>query len=503
LAVALALVPASGAGAAVDEGAGALWAPSVVPDVPNWPDPKSVELGVRFITAEATSITGIRFYKGDMNTGTHFGTLWTENQEILATGEFSDETVNGWQDLTFDAPVPISPGQVYVASYWAPNGYYAAVNYYFADQGVTVGPITALGAVGADGNGVYSYSETGTFPDLSYRDSNYWVTPLWTTGVVRSVDAGADAGGAEGSAIALAGSASGLDDVAISFSWSVTTSLSNGGACVFSAPTSAVTDIICDDDGMVEATLTASDEIGSAVSDTVSIQVDNVEPSLVVTNGDGAPVAVGQLVSIPASVADPGTNDTLTCSYDWGDGEASAAVVPSGGECTATHAYATPDVYTVDVTVTDDDGGSASAETSVVVYDPTAGFVTGGGWFDSAAGAYKLDPAAEGRATFGFVSRYQRGATTPSGATAFVFRAGGFRFISQDYDWLVVTRSNYAKYKGTGTINGSGAYKFQIWAGDDDPDTFRIKIWTDNGSEELVYDNGMDQELGGGRIRIH
>jgi hypothetical protein len=160
-------------------------------------------------------------------------------------------------------------------------------------------------------------------------------------------------------------------------------------------------------------------------------------------------------------------------------------------------------VYPVVVTVADDDGASASAETSVVVYDPTAGFVTGGGWFESAAGAYKLDPTAEGRAAFGFVSRYRRGATTPSGATAFVFRAGGFLFFSSDYDWLVVTGSNYAKFKGTGTINGSGEYKFQIWAGDNDPDTFRIKIWTDNGSEEVLYDNGRVQELGGGRIRIH
>jgi PKD repeat protein len=209
-------------------------------------------------------------------------------------------------------------------------------------------------------------------------------------------------------------------------------------------------------------------------------------------------------VSIPATVTDPGANDTLSCDFDWGDGEATNAVAPSGSECTAAHAYASPDVYTVVVTVTDDDGASASTETSVVVYDPTAGFVTGGGWFDSAAGSYKLDSSAEGRAAFGFVSRYRRGATTPSGATAFVFRAGGFLFFSHDYDWLVVTGRNYAKFKGTGTINGSGAYKFQIWAGDDDPDTFRIKIWTEKeGTEEVVYDNGTDQALGGGRIRIH
>lgn len=206
-------------------------------------------------------------------------------------------------------------------------------------------------------------------------------------------------------------------------------------------------------------------------------------------------------------MSDPGANDTLTCDVDWGDGETTNAVVPSGSECSTAHVYAAPDVYTIVVTVTDDDGASASTETSVVVYDlvydPTAGFVTGGGWFDSAAGAYRLDPSAEGRAAFGFVSRYRRGATTPSGATAFAFRAGGLLFFSHDYDWLVATGSNYAKFKGTGTINGSGAYKFQVWAGDGDPDTFRIKIWTDDASEQVVYDNAMDQALDRGRIRIH
>jgi hypothetical protein len=177
LAAALALVPETAFGAAVDERAGALWAPPVVPDTPSWEDANSVELGVRFVTAEETWITGVRFYKGDLNTGTHFGRLWTENQELLATGEFSDETADGWQDPTFDAPVLIAPGRVYVASYWSPNGYCAATNDYFSGKEIIVGRITALRAVGADGNGVYSYSETSTFPDFSFFNTNYWVTP--------------------------------------------------------------------------------------------------------------------------------------------------------------------------------------------------------------------------------------------------------------------------------------------------------------------------------------
>ncbi len=109
-----------------------------------------------------------------------------------------------------------------------------------------------------------------------------------------------------------------------------------------------------------------------------------------------------------------------------------------------------------------------------------------------------------GKATFGFVSKYKKGADVPTGNTEFQFKDGDLNFHSTSYDWLVVTGSDFAKFKGVGTINGQGDYKFQIWAGDDNPDTFRIKIWfEDGGSEVVVYDNGMDQAIGGGSIVVH
>ena len=70
----------------------------------------------------------------------------------------------------------------------------------------------------------------------------------------------------------------------------------------------------------------------------------------------------------------------------------------------------------------------------------------------------------------------------------------------------IVTGSNYARFKGSGTINGMGEYKFMLWAGDDDPDTFRIRIWEEDevsGVETDIYDNGFDQAIAGGSIVIH
>jgi len=72
-------------------------------------------------------------------------------------------------------------------------------------------------------------------------------------------------------------------------------------------------------------------------------------------------------------------------------------------------------------------------------------------------------------------------------------------------------------YKGVGTINGIGSYKFQLSAIDADInaddahelDLFRIRIWDDNG---LVYDNKVGETdpnadpttvLVGGNIVIH
>ena len=54
-----------------------------------------------------------------------------------------------------------------------------------------------------------------------------------------------------------------------------------------------------------------------------------------------------------------------------------------------------------------------------------------------------------------------------------------------------------------------GDYKFMLWAGDD-PDTFRIKIWEENGEEVVIYDNGYEgsgyetgQLISGGSIVVH
>jgi hypothetical protein len=145
----------------------------------------------------------------------------------------------------------------------------------------------------------------------------------------------------------------------------------------------------------------------------------------------------------------------------------------------------------------------------VVVCDPVPGS-SRGGWILSPAGAYKPDASLTGKATFGFVSKYKKGATVPTGNTAFEFDVAGMEFASQSYEWLVVNQNGTnAQFKGSGMINGAGdtngnAYKFMLWASDGSPDTFRIRIWWEDASgQHDVYDNGIDQAIGGGNIVVH
>eukprot|EP00957_Ditylum_brightwellii_P179331 13661645-Ditylum_brightwellii.AAC.1 len=89
-----------------------------------------------------------------------------------------------------------------------------------------------------------------------------------------------------------------------------------------------------------------------------------------------------------------------------------------------------------------------SSSTKVIVVDPSGAFVTGGGYIISPEGAYPAQPSLIAPASFGFVSNYKKGHSIPTGDTQFEFEAAGLEFVSTSYEWLVVTGSDCAKYKG-------------------------------------------------------
>jgi VCBS repeat-containing protein len=283
--------------------------------------------------------------------------------------------------------------------------------------------------------------------------------------------------------------------------------------------------------GVATITLTLSDNGGVAnggvdvTTKTFTITVTPVNDPPVITafSSPLAPNAVNTPVSAGGTFEDPDLGDappdTYTGTIDWGDGHSTNVSFSGSGTSrnfNGSHPYAAAGVYTIVAQITDAGGlhGDATYQ-YVVVYDPGAGFVTGGGWINSPAGAYTPNPSLTGKATFGFVSKYKKGQSTPDGNTEFQFHAAGMNFKSTAYDWLVVAGTK-AQYKGSGTINGSGDYGFMLTAIDGDlkgkgsPDTFRIKIW-DKASGNTIYDNQAlasdtadpTTTLGGGSIQIH
>jgi hypothetical protein len=158
----------------VDPTASSLFDPATAPSVVTVNDPNPVELGVKFQATTDGFITGIRFYKGPDNTGAHVADLWSSTGTLLATATFTNETPTGWQQVNFAAPVAVTAGTTYVASYHTSSGEYSADPNLFATA-VTNGPLTAPSSSSSGGNGVYAYGGSSLFPTSNFNSTSYGV----------------------------------------------------------------------------------------------------------------------------------------------------------------------------------------------------------------------------------------------------------------------------------------------------------------------------------------
>jgi hypothetical protein len=154
--------------------ASSLWPSTTTPAVDSHHDSQPVTLGVKFQATASGTITGIRFYKGASNTGTHVGSLWSATGTLLAQATFTNETASGWQQVTFGSPVAISANTTYIASYHNSSGFHSMTRPYFTEQ-YTRGSLIALADDAQGGNGVYTYGASSTFPTNSFQATNYWV----------------------------------------------------------------------------------------------------------------------------------------------------------------------------------------------------------------------------------------------------------------------------------------------------------------------------------------
>ena len=120
-------------------------------------DDDPVEVGVRFRSDQAGTITGLRYYRGAGWTGSFVGHLWRADGTQLAAVPFPAAASAGWQQVALPQPVRIDADTVYVASFFSPDGFYVADANYFGtayDAAPLHAPTTP--------NGVFSYG--GGFP---------------------------------------------------------------------------------------------------------------------------------------------------------------------------------------------------------------------------------------------------------------------------------------------------------------------------------------------------
>ena len=149
-------------------------------------DTDAVNLKTRFTVSEPGTIYSVRFYKAAGQprvTGDRVVGVYEEGFVSIGhsgTLPEAEETASGWQTAQLSVPFHVEPGRTYYALYTAFGGTYAYDYGVFANGPVANGPLTATGS---EYMYVYRYDENGDQLHGSYRDSSYYVTPIFVPGV--------------------------------------------------------------------------------------------------------------------------------------------------------------------------------------------------------------------------------------------------------------------------------------------------------------------------------
>lgn len=417
-----------------------IWPASAVPGTVNAGDGSSLELGVKFRTTVAGSITGVRFYKSPANTGTHTGSLWSASGTRLATGTFTDETDSGWQQLNFSTPVTVKANTTYVASYFAPNGGYSYDGGYFDDNDAGLAPLTALKSGTDGGNGVFHYGSTSAFPNTPSEGSNYWVDVVLDTSTASTTPP----------TVGSTSPTSGATDTSITAPVSATFSAA--------VDTDDVTFTVKDADGDTvpgavtfpssnKATFTPSTQLSLHTTYTASVQASDVwgnamaEPVTWSFTTSSTPPAVTCPCTLWSASATPATTDTTgdTNSVELGtrftssaDGWVTGVTFYKGTGNTGTH---TGSLWTDDGTLlgsgtfTDETASGwqtltfatpvpVTAGTPYVVsyHAPNGNYAVNGGYFAGAHQSYPLTATADTTAHHNGLYRYGADPAFPNGS---------------------------------------------------------------------------------------
>jgi hypothetical protein len=352
-----------------------LFSPTDVPTSVTVSDPSSVELGIKFQASRNGTITGIRFYKGPQNTGTHVADLWTATGTLLASATFTNESASGWQQVNFSSPVTITAGTTYVASYHTSGNYSADGNYFATSH--SSGSLTAPASSTSGGDGVYSYGTGSIFPSNSFNASNYWVDVVFEGNPLQPPVANNDSGLAatENTVLSIPASALLANDTDPNGMPLSITAVSNpsNGTITYNSSTQTVSFVpTAGFSGPASFTYTITDGQSGTASANVSLTVNPLPPAA--NNDSGFVATENTALSIPVSAllandTDPnglplsvtGVSNPSNGTVTYNSSTQTVSFVPTTGYAgTASFTYSIADA-----------NGTASASVSLLVNDPT------------------------------------------------------------------------------------------------------------------------------------
>jgi probable HAF family extracellular repeat protein len=284
-----------------------------------------------------------------------------------------------------------------------------------------------------------------------------------------TVSAGGPYSVPEGGAIIVSAAGSDPDGGSLDYGWDLD---ANG---TFETPGQSVTFSAASLDGPSSQSIVvrATDEGGLSADATTTVDITNVAPSVGAIVAPASPILIGAPVSVSATFTDPGTPDTHQAVWSWGDGGSDDGTL-SAGSVSGTHTYTTPGVRTIVLTVTDDDGGSGSAQAERTVvynlcllYDPNRAVPRG------STMSIKLQLCDANRSNLsspGIVLNVQ-GVSPVSPATA-----GGTDSLSATVD---------GSFRYDPTLGGSGGYIYNVTTKGLSGGTYAVRFTA--GSDGYVY----------------
>jgi Domain of unknown function (DUF4082) len=143
------------------------------------------ETAQRFAIGCDGTIPGVWWYRTADDTGSNTVSVWRGTS--LAGRGSGDPGTTGWSYLPLAGPVAVSSGETIVVSVHHPNGAFGTREHGFTARNVgsMTGCFASPAASAAAPNGLYSYLPTPGLATLSYLDSEYFVSPLFTAKVAK------------------------------------------------------------------------------------------------------------------------------------------------------------------------------------------------------------------------------------------------------------------------------------------------------------------------------